>query len=83
MDGVVQSNVPGMLAVPPVRREALRACPAVIGLAVGADVIVEEGNYESEAVEWVALDDVESYPLQSGLRSTWPAVKEIVAATLR
>ena len=50
---------------------------------VGADVIVEEGNYESEAVEWVALDDVESYPLHSGLRSTWPAVKEIVAATLR
>ena len=40
VDGVVQSNVPEMLAVPPVRREALRACPAVIGLAVGANVIV-------------------------------------------
>jgi len=50
---------------------------------VGADVIVAEGNYESEAVEWVALDDVESYPLHAGLRSTWPAVKEMVAATLR
>lgn len=50
---------------------------------VDADVIVAEGNYESEAVEWVALDDVETYPLHAGLRNTWPAVKEIVAATLR
>ena len=40
MDGVVQPNVPGTLAVPPESSEELNACPAVMAEAVGATVIV-------------------------------------------
>lgn len=49
---------------------------------VSGDVIVSEGNYESEEIEWVALDAVDSYPLHPGMRGTWPHLRELVSATL-
>lgn len=49
---------------------------------VSGDVIVAEGNYESEEIEWVSLDAVDSYPLHPGLRGTWPHLRELVSATL-
>ncbi|MEY4362068.1 MAG: hypothetical protein RL391_1374 [Actinomycetota bacterium] len=49
---------------------------------VTGDVIVAEGNYESDEIEWVALDAVESYPLHPGMRGTWPHLREMVSATL-
>lgn len=49
---------------------------------VSGDVLVAEGNYESEAVAWVPIDEVESYPLHAGLRGSWPDLRSIVAATL-
>ena len=49
---------------------------------VSGDVIVSEGNYESEDIEWVALDAVDSYPLHPGMRGTWPHLRELVSATL-
>lgn len=50
---------------------------------VSRDVLVSEGNYESEAIEWVPLDEVETYALHAGLRSSWPDLHSMVAATLR
>ena len=49
---------------------------------VSGDVIVSEGNYESEEIEWVTLDAVDSYPLHPGMRGTWPHLRELVSATL-
>lgn len=49
---------------------------------VAGDVIVSEGNYESEEIEWVDLDAVDSYPLHPGMRGTWPTLRELVSATL-
>ena len=49
---------------------------------VDGDVITDEGNYESEAIEWVPIDAVDSYPLHSGLRNSWPDLLPKVAATL-
>lgn len=49
---------------------------------VSGDVIVSEGNYESDEIEWVALDAVDSYPLHPGMRGTWPHLREMVSATL-
>ncbi len=49
---------------------------------VSGEVIVSEGNYESDEIEWVALDAVDSYPLHPGMRGTWPHLREMVSATL-
>lgn len=49
---------------------------------VAGDIIVSEGNYESEEIEWVALDAVDSYPLHPGMRGTWPQLRDLVSATL-
>jgi 8-oxo-dGTP diphosphatase len=49
---------------------------------VPGEVIVSEGNYESDEIEWVALDAVDSYPLHPGMRGTWPHLREMVSATL-
>ena len=49
---------------------------------VSGEVIVSEGNYESDEIEWVALDAVDSYPLHPGMRGTWPHLRELVSATL-
>jgi hypothetical protein len=40
VEGVVHAKVPGTLAVPPLKVEALNACPAVMAEAVGAALIV-------------------------------------------
>jgi hypothetical protein len=39
--GVVQENAPATLAVPPLKAEALNACPSVMAVAVGVAVIVD------------------------------------------
>ena len=49
---------------------------------VSGEVIVSEGNYESDEIEWVAIDAVDSYPLHPGMRGTWPHLRELVSATL-
>ncbi len=49
---------------------------------VAGDIIVSEGNYESEEIEWVDIDAVDSYPLHPGMRGTWPKLRELVSATL-
>lgn len=49
---------------------------------VTGDVGAHEANYESDEVRWVALDDVESYDLHPGLRSSWPQVLPKLRATL-
>lgn len=49
---------------------------------VGSDVIVAPGNYESDAVEWVPIHAVDSFPLHAGLRGSWPIIRPKVAATL-
>ncbi|MFZ9398187.1 MAG: NUDIX domain-containing protein [Ilumatobacteraceae bacterium] len=49
---------------------------------VRGDVLVDEGNYESDAVAWVPIPEVESYPLHAGLANSWPELRPRVTATL-
>ena len=37
-------------------------------------------NFETDAVAWVAVDDVEARPLHPGFAATWPHLRPIVLA---
>jgi 8-oxo-dGTP pyrophosphatase MutT (NUDIX family) len=39
-------------------------------------------NAESEDLQWVGLDEVEDFPLHSGLAAAWPQLRTLIAATL-
>jgi 8-oxo-dGTP diphosphatase len=39
-------------------------------------------NAESEDLQWVAIDEVENYPLHKGLALAWPQLRVRVLATL-
>lgn len=40
-------------------------------------------NFETEAVDWVPVDDVDARPLHPGFASAWPQVRPIVATAGR
>ena len=39
-------------------------------------------NAESDAMQWVPLTDVETYPLHPGLAASWPVLETKTRATL-
>jgi 8-oxo-dGTP diphosphatase len=39
------------------------------------------GDAESEALAWIALSDVESFPLHPGFAASWPALRERIENT--
>ena len=46
------------------------------------DVEVFEANEESADLRWVPVDDVRHFDLHPGLRASWPALVDLVKATL-
>lgn len=38
-------------------------------------------NFETDAVEWFALDEVEAIPLHAGFAAAWPHLRDIVEST--
>ena len=45
------------------------------------DAFGESRNFETDAVDWVPVDDVERRPLHAGFAAAWPHLRRIVETT--